>query len=186
MGSDERVVSFRPRTVITVAALIVGVAIVRWIVWVSRRVLVWTFVSAFLAVALSPAVDAIQRRGVRRRGAAAAVVYLIMIAVIGALGALFVPTLVNQVNDLVDAAPGYVRDLTHGRGPLGFLETKYHVVERVKDAVNSGGGGNVGTGVDAVVSVTSSIVTGVAALVTIIFMTLFMLLEGPRWVERGF
>ena len=180
---DQRVVSFRPRTVLTVAALLVSVAIVLWIVWVSRRVLVWTFVSAFLAVALSPAVDALQRRGVHRRGVAAGIVYLIMIAVIAGLGALFIPTLVAQVNSLVDAAPGYVRDLTHGRGPLGFLETKYHVVDRVRDAINSGGS-NVGNGVNAVVSVTTSIVTGIAGLITIIFMTLFMLLEGPRWVER--
>src|SRR3954466_14287435 len=67
MSSDERVVSFRPRTIVTAAALLVAVGVVLWVVWVSRRVLVWTFVSAFLAVALSPAVDAIQRRGLRRR-----------------------------------------------------------------------------------------------------------------------
>jgi hypothetical protein len=37
--------SFRPRTILTAAALIVGVAIVLWVVWVSRRVLVWALVS---------------------------------------------------------------------------------------------------------------------------------------------
>src|SRR4051812_40175177 len=124
MSPDERVVTFRPRTIVTVALLIVGVAVVLWVVWVSRRVLIWTFVSAFLAVALSPAVDAIQRRGLSRRGAAAAVVYLVMIVIIAGLGALFIPTLVKQVNDLVDAAPGYVHDLTAGPGPPGFLRTK--------------------------------------------------------------
>src|SRR4051812_6174086 len=132
---DDRVVSFRPRTVVTVAALLVGVAIVLWIVWVSRRVLIWTFVSAFLAVALSPAVDALQRRGLHRRGAAAAVVYLIMIAVIAGLGALFIPTLVNQVNSLVDQAPNYVHDLTAVRGPLGFPPTKYHLLAPLQPAV---------------------------------------------------
>jgi predicted PurR-regulated permease PerM len=183
---DERVVSFRPRTVITVAALVVGVAIVLWVAWVSRRVLIWTFVSAFLAVALSPAVDAIQRRGVHRRGAAAAIVYLIMIAVIAGLGALFIPTLVSQVNDLVDAAPGYVRDLTHGRGPLGFLETKYHVVERVQQAVKGGGGGGgrLAGGATAALDVTRSVITFVAGVVTILFMTFFMLLEGQAWRDR--
>src|SRR3954466_4326808 len=184
MSSDERVVSFRPRTIVTAAALLVAVGVVLWVAWVSRRVLVWTFVSAFLAVALSPAVDAIQRRGVHRRGAAAAVVYLIMIAIIGALGALFVPTLVNQVNDLVDAAPGYVQDLTHGRGPLGFLETKYHVVERVQDAVKGNGSGRLAGGATAALDVTRSGITFVAGVVTILFMTFFMLLEGAAWRDR--
>jgi len=181
---DDRVVSFRPRTVVTVAALIVAVAIVLWIVWVSRRVLIWTFVSAFLAVALSPAVDALQRRGLQRRGAAAAVVYLVMIAVIAGLGALFIPTLVNQVNSLVDQAPNYVRDLTHGRGPLGFLETKYHVVERVQQAVKGNGSGRLAGGATAALDVTRSVVTFVAGVVTILFMTFFMLLEGQAWRDR--
>jgi predicted PurR-regulated permease PerM len=181
---DQRVVSFRPRTVVTVAALVVGVAIVLWVVWVSRRVLVWTFISAFLAVALSPAVDALQRRGIQRRGLAAAVVYLVMIAVVAGLGALFIPTLVAQINDLVNAAPGYVRDLTHGRGPLGFLETKYHVVERVQQAVKGNGSGRLAGGATAALDVTRSVVTFVAGVVTILFMTFFMLLEGQAWRDR--
>src|SRR3954449_13336490 len=181
---DDRVVSFRPRTVVTVAALLVGVAIVLWIVWVSRRVLIWTFVSAFLAVALSPAVDSLQRRGLHRRGAAAAVVYLLVLLVIAGLGALFIPTLVQQVNDLVNAAPGYVQDLTHGRGPLGFLETKYHVVERVQDAVKGNGSGRLAGGATAALDVTRSVITFVAGVVTILFMTFFMLLEGVAWRDR--
>jgi predicted PurR-regulated permease PerM len=183
-GPDERVVSFRPRTIVTAAALLVAVGVALWVAWVSRRVLIWTFVSAFLAVAMSPAVDALQRRGLHRRGAAAAVVYILLIAVIAGLGALFIPTLVNQVNDLVDAAPGYVRDLTHGRGPLGFLETKYHVVERVQDAVKGNGSGRLAGGATAALDVTRSVITFVAGVVTIAFMTFFMLLEGDAWKDR--
>ena len=52
-------------------------------------------------------------------------VYLLALATIAGIGALIVPTIVQQVNDLVDAALRCVRDLTAGRGPLGFLETKY-------------------------------------------------------------
>jgi predicted PurR-regulated permease PerM len=181
---DERVVSFRPRTILTAAALLVAVGVVLWITWVSRRVLVWTFVSAFLAVALTPAVDALQRRGIKRRGAAAACVYVLMLVVIGGLGALFIPTLVKQVNDLVDAAPGYVQDLTRGRGPLGFLETKYHVVERVQDAVRGNGSGRLAGGATAALDVTRSVITFVAGVVTIAFMTFFMLLEGAAWRDR--
>jgi predicted PurR-regulated permease PerM len=182
--APERVVTFRPRTIITGAVLLVAVGVVLWVVWVSRRVLVWTFVSAFLAVALSPAVDAVQRRGLHRRGAAAAVVYVLLLVVVAGLGALFIPTLVKQVNDLVDAAPGYVRDLTAGRGPLGFLETKYHVVERVQDAVKGNGSGRLAGGATAALDVTRSVITFVAGVVTIAFMTFFMLLEGPAWRDR--
>jgi predicted PurR-regulated permease PerM len=107
------------------------------------------------------------------------------VALVAAVAALFVPTVVSQVSDFVDAIPAYVRDLTQGRGRLGFLETKYHVVERVQDAINNRqGGGLLGSGAGTLISVTKGIITGVVATVTIIFMTLFMLLEGPAWMER--
>jgi predicted PurR-regulated permease PerM len=184
--ATERVVTFRPRTILTVAALLVGVGIVLWVVWVSRRVLVWTFVSLFLAVALNPGVEALQRRGIGRRGGATAIVYLILTGVIVGVGALIIPTLVQQVNDLVDAAPGYVHDLTAGRGPLGFLETKYHVVERLQDAVKGNGSGRLAGGATAALDVTRSVLTFLAGVLTITFLTFFMLLEGPAWLERIF
>jgi predicted PurR-regulated permease PerM len=182
--SSERIVTFRPKTVLSVAGMLLGLAIALWVVWVARRVVVWTLVSVFLALALNPAVDGVQRRGVGRRGTAVVLVYVVVVLVIAGLGALIVPTLVQQVNDLVDAAPGYVDDLTAGRGPLGFLETKYHVVERVTEAVQGNGSGRLAGGASAALDVARSVVTFVVAVVTITFMTFFMLLEGPAWLER--
>ena len=75
--------------------------------------------------------------------------------------------------------PDYVHDLTQGRGRLGFLETRYHIVERVKEAVQSGGVGKFAVGAGAALTVTKSVLTAVVATLTIIFMTFFMLLEGP-------
>jgi predicted PurR-regulated permease PerM len=179
----ERVISFRLRAVLTVTGLLLGIAIALWVVWIARQVIVWMLVSMFLALALNPAVEALQRRGLGRRGAAAAAVYLLALAAIAGLAALILPTIVQQANDLVDAAPGYVEDLTKGRGPLGFLETRYHVVERVRDAVEGGGGG-VSSGASTALDVTRSVVTFIAAVITIVFLTFFMLLEGPAWMER--
>jgi predicted PurR-regulated permease PerM len=180
---EERVVSFRPRAVLQVVGIVLGIALGLWIVWVGRHVLVWVLISIFLAMALNPAVERLQAAGIKRRGLAAACVYLIALAVVAGLAALLIPTLVNQVNDFVDAIPGYVHDLTKGRGPLGFLERDYHVVERVRDAV-SGNSGQIAGGASTALSITKSIVTTVVAVVTIVFMTFFMLLEGPTWVER--
>jgi predicted PurR-regulated permease PerM len=181
----ERVVTFRPRTVLTVTGLLLGLGIALWVVWIARQVLVWMLVSLFLALALDPAVTALQRRGLTRRGAAAAAVYVLALVIIAVLGALFVPTIVSQVNSLVDAAPGYVHDLTKGRGPLGFLETRYHVVERVRDAVQGrGGSSGISGGASTALDVTRSVITFIAAVVTIVFLTFFMLLEGPAWIDR--
>jgi predicted PurR-regulated permease PerM len=138
----------------------------------------------FLSLALNPAVEWLQRHGIPRRGASAAIVFLSALIVIGGLAALFIPTLVDQVNSFANKVPDYINDLTKGRGRLGFLETKYHIVERVKDAVKNGGVTRLVGGAGAALSVTKSVLTAIAATVTIVFMTLFMLLEGPMWVDR--
>jgi predicted PurR-regulated permease PerM len=142
------------------------------------------FVALFLALALNPAVEFLQTHGMRRRGAAAAVIYCTAIAAAALLAALLIPPLVDEGQGLADAAPGYVRDITAGRGPLGFLEREYHVVERVREATRSNGGSLVG-GAGTALEVGRSVLTGIVGFITIIFLTLFMILEGPAWVERG-
>ena len=181
---EERLVRFRLRTVLSVLGLIIAVAVVLEVIWIARHVLTWVLISLFLALALNPAVEWFQRHGMRRRSAAAAVTYLLTFAFFVAIGFTFVPTLVNQVNDFVLKLPDYVHDVTHGRGRLGFLETKYHIQERVQDAVKSGGATKV-LGLSGVaVSVAKGVITIVVGAITIAFMTFFMLLEGPTWTER--
>jgi predicted PurR-regulated permease PerM len=172
-----------------VVGVLLSAIVAVWVVLQAERVLVWAFVSLLLALALNPGVEFFQRHGFRRRGAAAAMIYLLVTAFIAGIGALIIPTLVQQIGDFVDAVPGYVQQLTAGRGPLGFLERDYHVVERVQDAVSgngkAGGATSLAGGANAALDVTRSVVTFVAAIVTITFMTLFMLLEGPSWIQSS-
>jgi predicted PurR-regulated permease PerM len=124
------------------------------------------------------------RHGLKRRSAAAAVTYILAIGAIVGIGFLFIPTLVHQVNEFVAALPGYVDDLTKGRGRLGFLQTKYHLVDKVREGINSGGASKVLGLTGTAVSITKSVITLVVGIVTIAFLTFFMILEGPAWVER--
>jgi predicted PurR-regulated permease PerM len=182
--AQERVVRFRARTIFNVLGIILAVAVLVEIVLISRTVLTWILVSLFFALALNPAVDWLQSHGVKRRGFAAGLVYIAAFAFIALIGYLFIPTLVDQVNEFVKKIPDYVDDLTHGRGRLGFLESKYHIVEKVRSAIKSGGAVKLLGLSGAAISITKSIITYVVAIVTITFMTFFMLLEGPAWVER--
>jgi predicted PurR-regulated permease PerM len=182
--TTERVVDFRTRTVLRVLLIALCVAITLEVVWIARHVLAWVVIALFLALALNPLVSWIQRRSGLARGPAIAIAYLIVLVVIVAVGATFLPKLIDEVNGFVAALPNYVEDLTHGRGRLGFLETKYHLVEKVREQVQKGGATRVLGLSGAALSVTKSIVTMVVATLTIIFLTFFMLLEGGGWMER--
>ena len=183
--TPERVVRFKLRSVAAVVALLLAAWTLLHVLSVARQVVTWFLIALFLTMALNPAVEFLERHGVRRRGLSVALAYLGVLGVFAAIGYLFVPTLVHQVNEFVRAVPGYVDDLTAGRGKLGFLETKYHIVERVREAVNKGDAAKRIFGLSGTaIALTKSVISIVAGTVTIAFLTLFMLLEGPAWVER--
>jgi predicted PurR-regulated permease PerM len=183
---EERLVRFRATTVLAVLGIAIAVGILLEVIWIARHIITWVLIAVFLALALNPAVEWFQRRGVRSRGLATAVTVLLTLAGFAALGALFIPTLVHEVNGFAHALPGYVDDITHRRGRLGFLESKYHITQRVRDAVESGGATKLLGLTGTAVAITKGIITAIVATVTIVFMTVFMLLEGPLWVERFF
>ncbi len=182
--SPERLVDFRPRTIFRVLLIVLLVAVTLEVVWIARHVLAWVVIALFLALALNPLVGVIQRRTRLGRGAAIGVAYVIVAVVIAGVAATFLPKLIDESNGFVEALPSYVEDVTHGRGRLGFLETKYHVVEKVREQVQNGGAGKVLGLSGAALSITKSVITILLATVTIIFLTFFMLLEGRSWVDR--
>jgi predicted PurR-regulated permease PerM len=183
-SAAERVVDFRPRTILRVLVIVISVAVTLEVIWIARHVLAWVVIALFLALALDPLVGWIERRGRLSRGPAIGVAYLLLLVAIIGIGATFVPKLIDEVNGFVQATPDYLHDLTHGRGRLGFLETKYHVVERVREQVKNGGASRLLGLSGAALSVTKSVITIIAATVTIIFLTFFMLLEGRTWADR--
>ena len=176
---------FRLRNVLAVLGLVIGVVAVLRLLEHAQQVITWIFIALFLALALNPLVDWLVRHGIRRRAAAIGLTYLGLITLVAGLGALFLPTLIGEVNDLVDATPGYVEDLTKGRGPLGFLERDYEIVERVRDLIRNGGAGRLLGYSGTAFAVTKGVVTIVVATITIAVLTFFMLLEGENWVDRG-
>ena len=182
----DRIVHFRARTILGVVGILLAVGSVLYVLWVARHVLSWLLIALFLALALNPVVEWLQRHGVKSRGFASGIAFLVALGVIVGLGALFIPTLVDQVNDFANKVPDYLDDLTNGRGRLGFLETKYHLVDKAREAVNNGGAAKLLGRSGTAVAVTKGVITAIVASLTIMFMTFFMLLEGPEWVDRFF
>jgi predicted PurR-regulated permease PerM len=180
-----RVVDFRPRTVLRVVGLLLATAIVLEIILVSRHVISWMFIALFLALALNPAVDWVEGR-IRRRGLATGFVCIAALIVVVGIGWLFIPTLVNQVNDFAGKVPDYLDDLTKGRGRLGFLQQKYHLVDKARKALKEGGASKLFGLSGTALAVAKGVVNAVLATVTIVFLTFFMLLEGRGWVESFF
>ena len=183
---EERVIRFKPRTVFVVLGIVVASFIVLNLLWMARHVLTWVVIALFLAVALNPLVEWLQAHGIRRRGAAVGLTMFGVVGLLTLIGLAFVPIVVGEVGDFADAVPDYVEDVTAGRGPLGFLESDYHIVQRVREAIAEGGPGRILGYSGTAIGVARGVVTVVVGAITIFVLVVFMLLEGPKWVERLF
>ncbi len=160
-AAQERVVSFRPRTVLVVLGILLATLALLSLVYLAWHIITWILIAVFLALALDPAVEFFERRGLRR-GYATGIVFVLAIGVIAGLGFLLVPPLVDQVRSFVDYVPQVIDDVTAGRGPFGFLQTEYHIVDRVREAIDKQGAGGSSTAGDWSSVSTTSCRTGAA------------------------
>jgi predicted PurR-regulated permease PerM len=182
--APSREILVRPRTLLVIAATVLAVALVVWVLLEAWQVVSWIFIAILFAIALQPAVDFLERRRVPN-GTAVALVSIAALAVVGLLAWAVIPPLVSQTTELIQAIPGAIDDITAGRGPLGFLQSDYGLADRAREFLE----GRSGEGVIGVTSpaleVLRGILTAVVATVTIFFLVFFLLREGRRWVDAG-
>jgi len=173
------------RVVARTVLIVVAVALSLYLVYLLRKPIGWLFAAAFLAVALSGPVNFLDRR--LRRGFAVAIVYLGLLAVPLALGALIVPPLVTEGNNLAENAPDYARDVTtfvNENPTLRNLDEDYDITGKLREEaarLPEKLGGAAATLRDLGLGIVNSIF----ALVTILILAAFMLGSGRSWIEAA-
>jgi predicted PurR-regulated permease PerM len=180
----HRRVSVTVRSVAEILAMILGVVVLVGFVSVAWGAITFVLIALLAALALNPAVEFFVGRGLGR-GWAAVLVFVLALLAVALLGLVLIPPLVTQVTHFIDALPGMLDQLSKGHGPLGFLERKFHVVHEARKVLSSKNIGSTASGVaGSGLGVALGVAGTIVGLVVIAFMTFFMLLEGPTWVER--
>jgi predicted PurR-regulated permease PerM len=168
------------RVFFTVSAL----AVFLYVLYVVRAVVVLVFVAGFLAIALGPPVDWLQRVGMRR-SLAIIEVYLAIAASIFGVGLLVVPPVVDQVNGLSKDIPGWVKDLRKSK-TFRKYDDKYHISKKLNDQAAKLPS-KLGSAASTLQDVTVGVFGALVKLVTVLTMTFFFLLDGGRivgWLLR--
>ena len=179
--APERRIVIAPQTLLTIAGLAFGGILAIRLVQAMRGTLTQLVVAVVLAMALEPLVQACERRGLRR-SQAVGVAFGFVTLFLALLAWLVVPPLAAELTRFARELPNLVEDLSHGQGRLGFLEHRFHVVERVRAAVGSHGAGDLAGGRPALGVLRDVAGTG-AAFVAVAFLTLFVSLGGRAWFE---
>jgi predicted PurR-regulated permease PerM len=179
---SERQIAIAPKTLVALAGLAFGGVLLLFLAQAIRGVLTQLVIAIVLALALEPLVKLFERRGLRR-GAAVALTFSLAVLTIALIAWLLIPPLVRETTHLIRDAPDLVQKLSRGQGRLGFLEHRFHVVERAREAVGSHTTADlIGSGGPAVGVIRGVVATG-AAVVAVAFLTLFVSLGGRGWFE---
>lgn len=175
-----------PRTVLVVIVTALVVLGLLWLLWQLRTIVRWTVIALFLAVAMNPAVNRLQRLRLPR-GLAILVVYLVVLLFFAGVGALVAPPLVEQGGALTD----YVVDLYEQRDGLMVqlrdLAAQYGFGDYLSSLQSqlSALPARLSAAALPLLSMASGVIGSVYASITILLLTFFLLLDGERFVNAG-
>jgi predicted PurR-regulated permease PerM len=153
---------------------------VGWALVSVRTSLLSLFLALFSALVLDPVVALVQRRLHLGRGAAATLVVLGTVALVIVCLVVLLDPFVQAVGDFVDALPTIVQDVRnssigswldqHSQAP----EQSEENVKQIAESIGAAAGGVLGVALSGF--------SLVLALVTAIFLTLFLIIDLPRLV----
>jgi len=172
------------RAVLRAMLIAVAVALSLYLVYLLRKPISWLVIAAFLALAAAGPVNFLSRY--MKRGFAIAITYVLIISIPLGLIAGITPSVANQVENLINEAPGYATDVesfVQSSEFLQGLDEKYRVVNTLKEGAKDLPNrlpDAAGTLKDLGVGFLNSIF----ASLTILVLSIFMVGGGPRWARQ--
>lgn len=169
------------KAILVTAGVVAGL----YVLYRIRAVIGLFVIAVFIAVALGPAVEFFQRRGVRKRGLAILVTYVWLFFAVFVIGLAVVPPIVDQTDQFARNVPSYVDDLSKNRTVRDY-DDRYGISKQLRVQAE-----RLPTRLDDAASALQAVTVGVFStivqLVTVLVMAFFLLLEGKgiaAWTFR--
>jgi predicted PurR-regulated permease PerM len=178
--------------IVLVALFWAGVALLLAIALLhTRTTLQWVAAAVFLALALDPAVNLVQRawpgEGKMPRVLGILLVYVVALALLVFLILQVFPPIVHDIEGLAHKLPRYVHDFedwANNNKQFQDLNNKYDITAKLSQEANTLPS-HLSSGASTIGSFTVSILEHILAAITILTLTFFLLLDGRGMVERG-
>jgi len=166
-----------------VVLVVVGALVAAWIIGREIGGVVLLFaVSVVLAMLLNPAVRQLRRLGLSR-GLAVIVLVVLALVVVGALVAILIVPIRNEVQVVQNNLPAYTKQANHRIDSLQHFFDSHGIKIKVRQRLNQGVAGFqhwINRLSSNVLSYSLSVLTFLVGLIVVIAATTYMLLDAPR------
>ena len=172
------------RRMVQTVATVTGVAILLAVLWAARDALLIVYISALIAMGLSPLVKTIERprQGASRRvprWLAILAIYAVLVAAVVFAGLLVIPPLVSQGASMWAKLPTEFNRFQLLLIRYKLMTHRVTLEEAVQNAPTGSGSNAVGTALVAI----SSLIGGIFGLITILILTFYLLIEAGTMFE---
>ncbi|MDE0580699.1 MAG: AI-2E family transporter [bacterium] len=166
------------RTILTGAVALGGLYVLGWLIAELKMLIVIVLVSFFLSFALEPAVNRMERLGIRR-GVGTGIMFLALLAAVGLFLWAIGTVLADQIGDFADDAPGYINDIED------WLEDTFDIevdAQGLLDEFQEGGAvANLATRLaDNLINLGATVLQVLFQILTIALFTFYLVAEGPK------
>lgn len=166
------------RAILTGAAALGGLYVLGWLIAELKTLIVILLVSFFLSFALEPAVNRMERMGIRR-GVGTGIMFLGVLAAVGLFLWAIGTVLADQIGEFADDAPGYINDIE------GWLEDTFDIevdAQGLLDEFQEGGAvANLATRLaDNLINLGATVLQVLFQILTIALFTFYLVAEGPK------
>ena len=166
------------RAILTGAAALGGLYVLAWLVEELKTLIVIVLVSFFLSFALEPAVNRMERVGIRR-GVGTGIMFLALLAAVGLFLWAIGTVLADQIGEFADDAPGYINDIED------WVEDTFDIevdAQGLLEEFQEGGAvANLATRLaDNLINLGATVVQVLFQILTIVLFTFYLVAEGPK------
>ena len=166
------------RAILTGAAALGGLYVLGWLIAELKTLIVILLVSFFLSFALEPAVNGMERMGIRR-GVGTGIMFLALLAAVGLFLWAIGTVLADQIGEFADDAPGYISDIED------WLEDTFDIevdAQGLLDEFQEGGAvANLATRLaDNLINLGATVLQVLFQILTIALFTFYLVAEGPK------
>jgi predicted PurR-regulated permease PerM len=169
--------------VVRLVLIVAASAIFLYLCWRVRVVIRLVAISLFVALALFPVVDAVDRRIRLPRSLLILIVYVALLASVAVIGYVVVPSLVKEIGQIAHDAPRYAADLRRN-ATFRHYDNRYHITRKlVEDARRLPQ--LLGHLVGPLKDVTVQAASFIGQLTTVLAISFLLILHGRQYVNLG-
>jgi predicted PurR-regulated permease PerM len=165
---------------LVVVGVVLLVAAVLAVAWVTREIIVWVLAAAFLAFSIDPLAQSLRQKARVGGGMAITLSMLVIALVFIVMGLIIIPAVVDGAEKLVDELPAYAQRLEDSRvvESVGAQEQVQSAQESAEDVAN------FFDGVERILGAIGAFASGAFAGFMIFVLTIYFMVYG-RSLRRG-